>query len=101
MTTAQVVVQPSVLIEMKPRSQRYLSVDVFRGLCVAGMILVTNPGSYSYDYRPLRHADWNGATPTDMIFPSFLFIVGVATPLSFATRMKRGADRARLARHVV
>jgi predicted acyltransferase len=81
--------------------ERLVSLDVYRGLTVAGMILVTDPGTYSAVYWPLRHAEWNGATPTDMIFPSFLFIVGVAIPLSFATRISRGADRARLAGHVV
>ena len=81
--------------------ERLVSLDVYRGLTVAGMILVTDPGTYGAVYWPLRHAEWNGATATDMIFPSFLFIVGVAIPFSFAARMKRGADRARLARHVV
>jgi predicted acyltransferase len=81
--------------------ERLVSLDVYRGLTVAGMILVTDPGTYSAVYWPLRHAEWNGATPTDMIFPSFLFIVGVAIPFSFAKRIERGADRARLAGHVV
>jgi predicted acyltransferase len=81
--------------------ERLVSLDVYRGLTVAGMILVTDPGTYSAVYWPLRHAEWNGATPTDMIFPSFLFIVGVAIPFSFAKRMERGADHARLAGHVV
>jgi predicted acyltransferase len=81
--------------------ERLVSLDVYRGLTVAGMILVTDPGTYSAVYWPLRHAEWNGATPTDMIFPSFLFIVGVAIPFSFAKRMERGAARARIAGHVV
>src|SRR5580704_4948809 len=83
------------------KPERLVSLDVYRGLTVAGMILVTDPGTYSAVYWPLRHAEWNGATPTDMIFPSFLFIVGVAITLSFAARMKRGVDRARLAGQVV
>jgi predicted acyltransferase len=81
--------------------ERLVSLDVYRGLTVAGMILVTDPGTYSAVYWPLLHAEWNGATPTDMIFPSFLFIVGVAIPFSFAKRLERGADRARLGGHVV
>lgn len=81
--------------------ERLVSLDVYRGLTVAGMILVTDPGTYSAVYWPLRHAEWNGATPTDMIFPSFLFIVGAAIPLSVAARMKRGSNRARLTGHVV
>jgi len=55
------------------------SLDVFRGLTIAGMILVNNPGSWSHVYPPLAHAEWHGWTPTDLIFPFFLFIMGVAT----------------------
>jgi predicted acyltransferase len=83
-----------------PESERLVSLDVFRGLTIAGMILVTDPGTYSAVYWPLLHAAWNGWTPTDMIFPSFLFIVGVAMTLSFDTRAKRGETRGRLAGHV-
>ena len=101
MTTAPVVAQPTVSAESNVVSRRFLSIDVFRGLCVAGMILVTNPGSYSYDYWPLRHADWNGATPTDMIFPSFLFLAGVSMRFSFAKRMRLGESSARIGRHIL
>lgn len=59
-------------------NQRYLSLDVFRGLTVAFMILVNNPGSWSHVYAPLRHAQWHGLTPTDLVFPFFLFAVGNA-----------------------
>ena len=69
---------------------RLASLDVFRGVTVAAMILVTDPGTYDFVYPPLRHALWNGATPTDMIFPAFLFIVGVAIPLSLEGRLRRG-----------
>ncbi len=69
---------------------RLASLDVFRGVTVAAMILVTDPGTYDFVYPPLRHALWNGATPTDMIFPAFLFIVGVAIPLSLEARLRRG-----------
>lgn len=62
---------------------RYVSLDVFRGIAIAGMILVNNPGSWSYVYPPLLHAQWNGWTPTDLVFPFFLFIVGVAMVFSF------------------
>ena len=78
-----------------------MSLDVFRGLAVAGMILVTDPGTYSEVYWPLLHAQWNGCTPTDLIFPGFLFAVGVAITLSFASRLERGDDRVKLARHVI
>ena len=80
---------------------RLVSLDVFRGLIIAGMILVTDPGSYSFVYPQLLHAQWNGATATDMIFPSFLFIVGVAITLSFASRLQKGSPRSTLAKHVV
>jgi predicted acyltransferase len=62
---------------------RYYSLDVFRGLTIAGMILVNTPGNGSYTYAPLLHAEWHGFTPTDWVFPSFLFIVGVAMRFSF------------------
>lgn len=83
------------------KSARLVSLDVFRGLTVGGMILVTNPGTYSAVYWPLLHAQWNGWTLTDMIFPSFLFIVGVAMTLSFTARRKRGETRSRLAKHLL
>jgi predicted acyltransferase len=80
---------------------RLVSLDVFRGITVAAMILVTNPGTYSSVYWPLLHAEWRGWTLTDMIFPSFLFIVGVAMTLSFSARTARGESRGRLALHLV
>ncbi len=80
-------------------SGRLVSLDVFRGLTVAGMILVTDPGTYSAVYRPLLHAQWESPTATDMIFPSFLVIVGISLTLSFASRLSRGATRRDLLRH--
>lgn len=82
-------------------SSRLESLDAFRGLAIAGMILVNNPGSWSHVYGPLQHAPWHGWTPTDLIFPFFLFIVGVAIPLSVTKRRRRGATRGELMRHVV
>ena len=64
---------------------RLHSLDAFRGLTMAAMVLVNNPGTWRAVYAPLQHADWNGLTPTDVIFPFFLFIVGVATALSRPT----------------
>ena len=58
--------------------ERFYSLDVFRGATVALMILVNNPGSWSHIYSPLEHAPWHGATPTDLVFPFFLFAVGNA-----------------------
>jgi len=79
---------------------RMISLDVFRGLTVGLMILVNNPGSWSHIYGPLRHAKWHGWTPTDLVFPFFLFIVGVAMALSFGKRMEAGADVADLKKKV-
>ncbi len=84
-----------------PESRRLLSLDAFRGATIAGMLLVNNPGSWSDLYPPLEHAPWHGWTPTDMIFPFFLWIVGVAMTFSFARRMEQGADRGELFRHVL
>lgn len=62
---------------------RLLSVDVLRGMTIFFMIVVNDPGSWSYVYAPLRHAKWHGCTPTDLVFPFFLFIVGVSMAFSF------------------
>jgi len=69
---------------------RLVSVDVLRGLTVAAMVLVNNPGSWRHVYWPLRHAEWHGFTPTDMVFPFFLFIVGVSIPLALGPRLEQG-----------
>jgi predicted acyltransferase len=77
---------------MSAADNRLLSLDVFRGLTIAAMILVNTPGSWSYVYSPLLHAKWNGVTPTDVVFPFFLFIVGVS--IAFALRtVKSQYDR--------
>lgn len=76
--------EPAILQTSPPR---LLSLDVFRGLTVAAMILVNNPGSWAHIYAPLEHAEWNGCTPTDLIFPFFLFIVGVS--ISYALGSKK------------
>lgn len=62
--------------------KRLLALDVMRGMTIAGMIMVNDPGSWSYIYAPLRHAAWNGLTPTDLIFPFFMFIMGISTYFS-------------------
>ena len=64
------------------RPERLTALDVFRGITIAGMVLVNNPGSWDHVYAPLRHAEWDGCTPTDLIFPFFLFIVGVSMAMS-------------------
>jgi predicted acyltransferase len=72
---------------------RLVSLDVFRGITIAGMVLVNNPGTWSAIYWPLEHAEWHGWTPTDLIFPFFVFIVGVAIPLAFGPRLERGGSK--------
>ena len=79
---------------------RLLSVDALRGLTVAAMVLVNNPGTWAAIYPPLRHAAWHGWTPTDVIFPFFVFIVGVAIPLALGPRLERG-ERATVVRKVL
>ncbi len=97
-TSASAIPVPGTPSSAAP-PERLLALDVLRGLTVAGMILVTDPGTYSAVYPPLRHAAWDGATLTDMIFPCFLVMVGVSMTLSFAARIARGASRASLALH--
>lgn len=80
---------------------RLESLDAFRGLTIAGMILVNNPGSWSHVYPPLLHAQWHGCTPTDLIFPFFLFIMGVSIPFSFGKRVAREDSRGTLFRHIL
>ena len=75
----------------RPR-ERLRSLDVFRGMTVAAMLLVNDPGSWGNIYPPYEHAPWHGWTPTDLIFPFFLFIVGITTHLSLSARRARGDD---------
>ena len=77
-------------------SNRLVSLDVFRGITILGMIMVNNPGTWSAMYGPLRHADWHGWTPTDLIFPFFLFIVGVAIVYANAGKLSKGISKSEL-----
>lgn len=87
---------------MSPKSDsatpaaRLASVDALRGLAVAAMLLVNNPGSWDHVWWPLEHAEWHGCTPTDLIFPFFLFIVGVSLSLALGPRLDRGTPAATL-----
>ena len=82
-------------------SPRLMSLDIFRGLCVAGMIVVDNPGSDPKAYWPIMHAEWNGWTPADFIFPSFLFLVGISSVFSLASRQQRGQSRSQILVHAL
>ncbi|MDB6123308.1 MAG: hypothetical protein JWQ71_2301 [Pedosphaera sp.] len=84
-----------------PGSGRLMSLDVFRGATIASMMLVNNPGSWDSLYAQLDHAEWNGWTFTDLIFPFFVWIVGMAIPLSTIKRLEQGESRAKLFLHVV
>lgn len=75
---------------------RVLSLDAFRGFTIAAMLLVNNPGSWSHLYGPLGHAPWHGWTFTDWIFPFFVFISGMAMPISLGRRAALGDDKLRL-----
>ena len=95
--------EPVVTSTVAPQEsrERLLSLDVFRGLTVAGMLLVNNPGTWSAIYPPLEHAEWNGWTPTDLIFPFFLFIVGITTWISLQGRRARGDDDRALVKQIL
>src|SRR6266851_620370 len=92
-------VQNLEAVSSKPN--RLMSLDLFRGITIAAMILVNDAGDGPSAYWPLRHAQWNGWTPTDLIFPFFLFIAGVAIAFSFRSRLDRGEPRTRLLKHVL
>ena len=84
-----------------PFSRRLLCLDIYRGLAVAGMIIVDNPGSDDHAYWAIKHAGWNGWTPADLIFPSFLFLVGISMVYSFSSRLQRGESRNAILLHAV
>lgn len=77
-------------------SSRLISIDVFRGATIAGMIIVINPGSWKYIYPALRHADWHGLTLADLVFPFFLFIVGVSIVFSFSKSLEQNLSKKKL-----
>lgn len=81
--------------------KRLLSLDAFRGFTVACMILVNVPGSWSHVYAPLLHAEWNGLTLADLVFPFFIFIMGVSVNLAFTKAFEKGADKSHLKGKVI
>jgi predicted acyltransferase len=92
------ITQPSITAT---RPARVLSIDVLRGLTIALMILVNDPGDWAHTFSQLDHADWNGFTLTDLVFPNFLFMVGASVIFSMQSRIQRGESRRTLALHVI
>jgi predicted acyltransferase len=90
----------SAVASSAPR-ERLISLDVFRGITIAGMLLVNDPGTWSAIFPPLEHAAWDGWTPTDLIFPFFLFIVGITTYLSMSARRARGDEDPALVKQIL
>jgi predicted acyltransferase len=80
---------------------RLISLDAMRGFTIAAMILVNYPGSWKFIYRPLEHAEWNGLTPTDLVFPFFLFIVGVSITLSFTKILEKGTPKKEVYKKII
>ncbi|MFA5974611.1 MAG: DUF5009 domain-containing protein [Elusimicrobiota bacterium] len=85
---------------MGSKTERLLSLDVFRGITIAGMVLVNSPGNETA-YAPLDHSAWNGCTPTDLVFPFFIFIVGLSLVYSFSSRLAQGKSRSELLAQVL
>ena len=80
----------SELQASKPASfQRLISLDALRGFTIAAMVIVNDPGSWEHVYAPLQHARWHGLTATDLVFPFFLFIVGVSIAFAYTTQHPR------------
>jgi predicted acyltransferase len=102
MTSAtRTVSAPDPLVSSVSSAKRYLAVDLLRGLTIAFMILVNDNGDERVAFWPLKHAAWNGFTPTDLVFPTFLFLVGASIVFSTESRLSRGVTRASLFAHTV
>ena len=82
-------------LQQQPK-QRLVSLDFFRGLTIGCMILVNNPGDWAHIYAPLEHSKWNGCTPTDLIFPSFLFMVGVSITYAIGSKKENNTTHSKI-----
>lgn len=100
-SATRTVSAPDPLVSPVSASKRYLAVDVLRGLTIAFMILVNDNGDERVAFGALKHAAWNGFTPTDLVFPTFLFLVGASIVFSTESRLARGVTRASLFAHTV
>jgi len=83
------------------KSKRLISLDALRGFTIAAMVIVNDPGAWSHVYGPLRHAEWNGCTITDLIFPFFLFIVGISVALAYSKRLEANVPAKSLYRKII
>ncbi len=99
-STSAVLQAPHTTSE-STRPSRLLSLDLLRGLTIGFMILVNDNGDGNRAYWALKHADWNGFTPTDLVFPTFLFLVGISTVLSLSSRVAQGIAKGKLYAHVL
>lgn len=81
--------------------KRLVSLDAFRGFTIAAMIMVNYPGSWGHVYKPLLHVDWHGLSPTDLIFPFFIFIVGVSITLAYTKRLNSGAAKSAIYKKII
>ena len=82
-------------------NNRLISLDALRGFTIAGMVIVNDPGSWSHVYAPLLHAEWNGITPTDLVFPFFLFMVGVSVTLAYTKRLEAGSPKKAMYKKII
>ena len=82
-------------------TKRLVSLDALRGFTIAAMVIVNDPGTWEHVYAPLRHAQWNGCTITDLIFPFFLYIVGISITLAYSKRLDTGVPRRKLYRKII
>ena len=80
--------------------KRIASVDILRGFTIVAMILVNTPGTWSSVYSPLLHAEWHGLTPTDLVFPFFIFIVGISIAFSYQNKTLNSESVKKLASEV-
>src|ERR1700733_14331644 len=82
-------------------NQRLLALDIFRGFTIACMIIVNEPGIHTHAYAPLLHAAWNGITPTDFVFPFFVFMVGVSVALSYSKQLANGVPKKQMTGKII
>src|SRR5580692_7741518 len=98
---ATAVRQEEITVPSPSSALRLMSLDLFRGATIAGMILVNNAGDEANSYWPLKHAQWNGWTPTDLVFPTFLFVAGISLVFSSDSRLAKGMSKMSLFMHAV